>query len=72
MPVTGDLQPGLVPTPHVPLTGTFRTFHTLVGDLEMTGDRVHLSATYADGQFSNWSYTGPDGVVVQLDLTPAR
>jgi hypothetical protein len=38
----------------------------------MTGDHVHLSATYADGHFSNWSYTGSDGVVVQLDLTRTK
>jgi hypothetical protein len=72
MPVTADLQPGQPPNAHAPLIGTFTAFHTLVGILDLTGDHVRLSATYADGHFSNWSYTGPDGVVVQLDLTRTK
>lgn len=72
MLVTADLQPGQPPIPRAPLSGTFTAFHTLVGTLDLIGDHHHVSASYADGHFSNWRYTGPNGVVVPLDLTRAK
>jgi hypothetical protein len=72
MLVTGDLQSAQQPIPNAQLNGEFLAFHTLVGSLDMTGGGVHMSATYADGHFSNWNYTGADGVVVPLKLTRTK
>jgi hypothetical protein len=72
MLVTGNLQSVQHPIPNAHLSGEFLAFRTMVGSLDLIGGGAHMSAAYADGHFSNWSYTGADGVVVPLEFTRTK
>ena len=56
MLLTAEFQSDQQSVPDSQMAGEFTAFRTLVGGLDLMGAGVHLSASYADGHFSNWSY----------------
>lgn len=69
MPLQGELWSTgpLIASGH--FTGQFIAFYTLTGQLELSdAGGARLSANYADGHFSEWTYSAPAGGVVPLDL----
>jgi hypothetical protein len=69
MPLQGELSSTgpLIASGH--LTGQFIAFYALTGQLALSdAGGARLSASYADGHFSEWTYSAPDGGVVPLDL----
>lgn len=49
------------------LTGEFRAYLTLEGEINLSNGPYSLFATYQDGVFSGWTYSD-NGVMTRLDL----